>query len=180
MFDCSTQFKSCAMLVEQSTYPFWFISDSLFLHVFLPHLKRTCFPVIPGGMASNVRQEQWYQCLQLGHSTILLSSTSVSFLARIQYFLAGFSSILEWQCNKNWLFYHPTSRLNFSKDVISSNNFYPVERNFYGQNLKKIKCQRIMTDSRVKRTYFFSTKMYHFKDFILFYACKVGKKIALI
>lgn len=37
-----------------------------------------------------------------------------------------------------------------------------------------------MTDSRVKRTYFFSTKMYHFKDFILFYACKVGKKIALI
>lgn len=46
--------------------------------------------------------------------------------------------------------------------------------------LKKIKGQRIMTDSRVKRTYFFSTKMYHFKDFILFYACKVGKKIALI
>lgn len=37
-----------------------------------------------------------------------------------------------------------------------------------------------MTDSRVKRTFFFSTKMYHFKDFILFYACKVGKKIALI
>lgn len=45
---------------------------------------------------------------------------------------------------------------------------------------KKIKGQRIMTDSRVKRKYFFSTKMYHFKDFILFYACKVGKKIALI
>lgn len=45
---------------------------------------------------------------------------------------------------------------------------------------KKIKVQRIMTDSRVKRTYFFSTKMYHFKDFIMFYACKVGKKIALI
>lgn len=37
-----------------------------------------------------------------------------------------------------------------------------------------------MIDSRVKRIYFFSIKMYYFKDFILFYVCKVGKKIVLI
>lgn len=43
-------------------------------------------------------------------ATLALYNSAIIYICVIQYFLAGFSSILEWQCNKNWLFYHPTSR----------------------------------------------------------------------